>query len=201
MIRRGDDPDGILQTIHQNLAYSSRMSLFCEFHAWLGRLNHLLGKRSPFENINAYVLRRLAAHRDNKDHTLARPDFIQHMLDLQQAGKLEEADLFNTVNANIAAGSDTTGLTLSAVIYYLAQTPEALRKLREEVDAQPDGPIPFSQTQNMVYLQAVIKEGLRLHPAVGMPLPRVVPPEGTRLAGYFFPGGVSFHSTIIFLLI
>lgn len=69
-------------------------------------------------------------------------------------------------------------------------------QLRAEIDGMIDAGeitenITFSDTQKMPYLQAVIKEGLRLHPAAGLPLQRVVPKEGVELAGQFFPEGVS----------
>jgi hypothetical protein len=41
----------------------------------------------------------------------------------------------------------------------------------------------------MPYLQACIKEALRLHPAVGMPLERVVPEGGMSVAGNWFQPG------------
>jgi hypothetical protein len=44
----------------------------------------------------------------------------------------------------------------------------------------------------MPYLQAVIKEALRVHPATGLPLEQVVPEGGTPLCGRFFPQGVSY---------
>lgn len=42
----------------------------------------------------------------------------------------------------------------------------------------------------MKYLQACIKEALRLHPATGLPLERVVPRGGVVLSGTYFPAGV-----------
>jgi cytochrome P450 len=42
----------------------------------------------------------------------------------------------------------------------------------------------------MPYLQAVMKEALRVHPATGYPMFRVVPQGGEVLAGQFFPEGV-----------
>jgi cytochrome P450 len=50
----------------------------------------------------------------------------------------------------------------------------------------------FKEAQNLPYLQAVIKEALRLHPASGLPLGRVVPKGGAEIAGYYFPEQVSF---------
>ncbi|PKY06141.1 pisatin demethylase [Aspergillus campestris IBT 28561] len=177
MMRTGGDNDGILQTIHSFLTYSSRMSVFVELHAWIVWVSHLFGSPNPIENIHAYGARQLAARRQQPSD---RADFIQKLADLQDAGKISELELFNTVEANFAAGSDTIGLTVSAVIYYLAQHPRCAQRLRREVDTRASaGRVSFSEAQQMPYLQAVLKEILRVHPAVGMPLPR----------GYFFPAG------------
>ncbi len=43
----------------------------------------------------------------------------------------------------------------------------------------------------MPYFQAVIQEGLRMHPAAAFPLVRVVPKGGAQIAGKYFPEGVS----------
>lgn len=68
--------------------------------------------------------------------------------------------------------------------------------MRQEIDAtfaelgDPDF-IPFKAAQALCYLQACVKESLRLHPATGLPLARVVPAGGSTLAGTHFPEGVS----------
>ncbi|CAK7226628.1 hypothetical protein SCUCBS95973_006266 [Sporothrix curviconia] len=74
--------------------------------------------------------------------------------------------------ANMVAGSDTTAITLSAILYYL------LRNL----------------AQQMLCLQAVIKEALRIHPATGLPIERVVPPGGSTIAGFHFAAGFGLGS-------
>ncbi|KAI0513308.1 cytochrome P450 [Xylaria bambusicola] len=47
----------------------------------------------------------------------------------------------------------------------------------------------FKETQQMPYLQAVIKEALRMHPATGLPLERVVSEGGATICNHFFPAG------------
>ncbi|KAL5585651.1 hypothetical protein FOVSG1_013343 [Fusarium oxysporum f. sp. vasinfectum] len=98
---------------------------------------------------------------------------------------------------NMVAGSDTTAISLSAVLYYLLKNPKCMAKLREEVDTfsangQLSNHVTYKESQAMPYLQAVIKEALRLHPATGLPLERVVPKGGATISGRFFP-----ESTIV----
>lgn len=99
--------------------------------------------------------------------------------------------------SNMVAGSDTTAISLSAVLYYLLKNPVSLQRLREEIDRfASEGMLSesptFKETQQMPYLQAVFKEALRLHPATGLVMERVVPKGGATLSGQFFPGDVSF---------
>ncbi|KAL4793892.1 pisatin demethylase [Aspergillus venezuelensis] len=187
MMREGDDSDGILDIIHRYLAYTSKVGLFCEWYSWIGGLNHLLGRGIAINKINAFTLRCLASHRDNPASSRSGNDFIDQMFKMQKEGKVDDEDIFSTINGNIVAGADSSAITLSAAIYYLAHNSRVRQKLRDEIDAQPEGPISFSNCQAMPYLQAVIKETLRLHPATGMILPRVSPPEGAMVAGHFFP--------------
>jgi hypothetical protein len=65
-----------------------------------------------------------------------------------------------------------------------------------EIDSAIDrgecsSPVTFAEAQKLSYLQAVNKEALRMHPATGLPLYRIVPKEGAMVAGTFFPAGVS----------
>lgn len=43
----------------------------------------------------------------------------------------------------------------------------------------------------MPYLEAVVKESLRLHSSVGLPMWRVVPEGGIEIAGQFLPAGTN----------
>lgn len=96
------------------------------------------------------------------------------------------------------AGSETTAISLAAVFYYLLRNPTAYKKLQDELDTalqegkigtSKSGFVTWSESQNLPYLDAVVKESFRLHPAAGLPLERVTPPEGIEIAGRFIPGG------------
>lgn len=98
--------------------------------------------------------------------------------------------------ANMTAGSDTTGITLTAIFFYLTKYPNTLEKLRFVIkEARAQGkmstPVTFEESQKLPYLQYVIKESMRLFPGTGLPMWRVVQKPGETIAGTFFPPGVS----------
>lgn len=87
-----------------------------------------------------------------------------------------------------------TARSLRSIIYYLLKNPEKKKKLLEEVDDRVrDGKLSdlanLEELNQMLYLQACMYEALRLHPAVGMSLPRVVPTGGIEIDGHYLPPG------------
>jgi cytochrome P450 len=94
------------------------------------------------------------------------------------------------------AGSDSTATAIRVVLYYVAATPKVYIKFQAEIDeAIRNGTIsrPIIQdreARQLPYLQACIKEGLRVHPPVASILTKVTPREGDTLDdGTFIPGG------------
>jgi hypothetical protein len=63
--------------------------------------------------------------------------------------------------------------------------------------AVADGSVPtkgnlsWNEAQALQYFQSCLKEAMRVRPAVGLNITRLVPPEGSELDGHFFPGGTS----------
>ena len=103
-----------------------------------------------------------------------------------------------TMSVSMAfAGSDTTGISLASVFYYLLKTRACLSRLMEELkNAVADGTvvdrpskhISWAESQTLPYLDACIKESFRMHPAVGLPLERITPPQGIEICGEHIPG-------------
>lgn len=84
--------------------------------------------------------------------------------------------------AQILAGADTTAIVQKGIIYHVLRNPAAQAKLQAELDAAGlSFPASFAETRDLGYLDAVIKEGLRMHPPIGNILERVVPAAGLPL--------------------
>lgn len=92
---------------------------------------------------------------------------------------------------NILGGADTLAICTKATFYHLLKSPVAKARLvRELRDAQLPHPAPFQALEKLPYLDACIKEGLRIHPVVGHILERVVPASGMTLPdGTVLPPG------------
>lgn len=105
-----------------------------------------------------------------------------------------EYDAYYHIMSNILAGGEATGISLSAATYYLCNNPQALAKLRQEMKdlkaRSQNRIIGTKEASECPYLQAVIKEAIRLFPAPGLGVNRVVPEGGLEVAGWTFPEGV-----------
>jgi cytochrome P450 len=94
----------------------------------------------------------------------------------------------------IAAGFDTLGMTLSACLAHIAKTPGCQKLLHAELDKARNNGIldivpSYDQTATLPYLQACLKESMRLTSVIGVSLPRIVPPSATVIDGHAIPAG------------
>lgn len=90
--------------------------------------------------------------------------------------------------------------TMTSTIFHLLKTPAALASLRKELhDNHIIVPPRFTDVQKLPYLDAVIKEGMRLWPLFRTGLERVVPSGGAEIVGTWIPGGtvVGCHASIV----
>lgn len=114
---------------------------------------------------------------------------------------LSKDDLFSESLLQILAGSDTTATAIRATMLHLITHPRIYNRLQAEVDAAvrsgaaPATPDVVQDTslKTLPYLQAVVREGLRIFPPVTDVVPKKVPPGGDRVTiegkQYYFPGG------------
>lgn len=131
-----------------------------------------------------------------KDRGSDRKDILSKLFAAHDANPegLDTAAVASMATSNIFAGSDTTAISTRAIIYYLLKNPQTKQRLVEEIDSfhhsgKLSNVAQLAEADNMPYLQAVMYEALRMHPAVGMSLPRVVPAGGAVVDGVHLPAG------------
>ncbi|KAI5247752.1 cytochrome P450 [Aureobasidium subglaciale] len=174
--------------------------------AWIGqvpwlywlhdRLMPLIGNRLALNNRHG-SLRNLAAKEISArmDRGSDRKDILSKLHAAQKdKPDLDDNAVISMATSNIFAGSDTTAISTRAIIYYLLKNPQYKQRLIEEIDdfrrqGKLSDPVRLEEADSMPYLQAVMYEALRCHPAVGMSLPRVTPPGGATIANTHIPAG------------
>ncbi|KAF3435663.1 hypothetical protein FNV43_RR22754 [Rhamnella rubrinervis] len=119
-------------------------------------------------------------------------DFIHVMLSVMDEGEVsaDEADtvIKATCMSLILAGSDSTLVTLTWAISLLLNNPHKLKKAQEELDVQvgKHREVKKSDIKHLFYLQAIVKETLRLYPATPLSVPHEAM-EDCTVAGFHVP--------------
>lgn len=182
-----------IESVLRSGAWLGQIPAIFWIHDYLSPVN-LLGVTARHGRLRDFASQEIENRkRIGSDHQ----DILAKLLEVQKLrpGEMNEANVLSMASSNVLAGSDTTAISTRSVIYHLLKYPECKRKLVEEIDMQMTEvgltkPITLEQTKRMPYLQACLYEGLRLHPAVGMSLPRVTPIGGMEIDGHFIPEGV-----------
>ena len=101
------------------------------------------------------------------------------------------ANLLNHVSQDLfAAGTDTTSSTLEWAMAELLRNPKTLSKAKAELEKTiGEGKmVEESDVPQLPYLQAIIKETFRLHPAIPLLLPRKAGAD-VEMGGFRIPKG------------
>ncbi|KAI9036800.1 cytochrome protein [Aspergillus affinis] len=107
---------------------------------------------------------------------------------------LEWGEIVAEVSIMMNAGSDTTGIALNNVMFFLLRNPHCLKKLQEELDNVLDDDeivAAYDKVKHLPYLRACLDESMRMFPPVSFNLPRRTPPEGANIFGNFIAGNTS----------
>ncbi|TVY71193.1 Cytochrome P450 monooxygenase mpaDE, partial [Lachnellula suecica] len=119
---------------------------------------------------------------DAKDQKDMLGSFVRH--------GLTQEELEPEVLLQIVAGSDTTATAIRAVFLHLMTSPCAYSKICAEIRAGSlSTPISEKEAKSLPYLQAVIREGLRLWPPIASAMFKLPPPGGDTIAGFRIPEG------------
>ncbi|KAJ6063912.1 hypothetical protein N7499_012592 [Penicillium canescens] len=121
------------------------------------------------------------------DHTLDK--YVQ--LKETYPDVVDDNQIVNWLMLSILAGGDTSSATMRAAVYYLAKTPSATTKLVAELNAAGiSAPASWKRIRDLSYLDAVIRETMRMNPGIAMIFERIVPEGGFTLPdGRYLPAG------------
>jgi cytochrome P450 len=91
--------------------------------------------------------------------------------------------------------------TLRVTLLYLLNNPHTYITLQRELDAafaagRISNPITDAEARSLPYLQAVIREGMRVFPGVTPPLYKTAPASGDEIAGYRIPPGTQVGTNV-----
>lgn len=165
-------------------------------------IGNWLGVNARHGSLRAVAAREVQGRKGRSgDHR----DILEMLMEVHEAKPEEMNDMgvLSMATSNIFAGSDTTAISIGAVLYHLCKNPAAMEKLRNEIQSKKnevengDKTWPLGVALEMSYLQACMYEALRLHPAVGMSLPRVAPKGGIEVSGSYIPATVSTFGHIM----
>lgn len=142
------------------------------------------------------VTERLKSPTDSRSDMLAA--FIRH-------GLIDDELRMEAFEA-VIAGSDTTASGIRGILLCIFTNPRVYQKLQAEIDdAVKSGDVPSNgiisdaKARQLKYLQAVIREGLRIYIPVVNIFARDIPPEGDTVTvdgkSIFIPGGTWIHWT------
>lgn len=127
----------------------------------------------------------------NMQTAMSRANLFSQMVaeaDGQEKTNLTESMVQSEAGNLIVAGSDTTAVTLTYLVWAVLKHPQLQEQLEKEVAGLSDE-LAFEELKNAPILNSVIEETLRLYGAAPGSLPRVVPSKGATLSGHYLPAG------------
>ncbi|MCO5590436.1 hypothetical protein L7F22_044406 [Adiantum nelumboides] len=167
---------------------------------WLQFLGFLDRKRiscrcaALVKEVRTFVQRIIDDHRlSGKSHGGDQSDFVDVLLSLEDSEKLADDDMIAVLWEMIFRGTDTTAILTEWVLAELTLHPEMQERLQAELDAVagPNGAVEETQLSQLPYLQAVIKETLRLHPPGPLLSWARLATEEVHVAGHVVPAGTT----------
>ncbi|GIZ38882.1 hypothetical protein CKM354_000228100 [Cercospora kikuchii] len=199
-LEAGFDVENAIKTIDDMQWYDGLIGQIPEWD-WVFRRNPLW-KLVPGggEGPKRFLITRMALEAIEERRKIGvgkeRKDLLQRLIEAHEKAPdvFQDGDVFAVAHGAIFAGSDSTASTMQSFSYHVLRDPTIHTKLKRELDnatqAGQLSEIPqWSEVQALPYFQACLKEAMRVRPAVGLNITRLVPPAGAEIEGHNLPGG------------
>jgi cytochrome P450 len=102
--------------------------------------------------------------------------------DIESGAAFTRKELLDQLGVMFLAGHETTASALIWTFMILGLQPQAMARVRAEVDAAGEGPLSLEQVRRMAFVRNVFKETLRLYPPIPF-IPRVAA-EDSMIGGH-----------------
>lgn len=203
----GCDFDGTLSASEKASAYLVTVGMYPVLDKFLDK-NPVYRVGPPtFTDVANLAVKLLTARATGQDGHDAEnnTDFMDLYIEakVQHPDVVDDVMMVSYILVNLAAGADTTAAALRSIFYLCLKHPRAWARLQEAVLAAPFArpetlhlPAPYAQARAIPYLEAVVREALRLVPGEMFPQERYVPAGGLTLPdGRFVPEGTAVGFT------
>ncbi|KAJ4803838.1 Cytochrome P450 78A9 [Rhynchospora pubera] len=117
--------------------------------------------------VNLFVSRIIAEHMSgNRPDEMRGSDFVDVLLSLQESEKLSNTDIVAVLWEMVFRGTDTVAVLIEWILARLVLHQDIQARVHEELDRVVglEQVVTESYSGSLTYLQAVIKEVLRMHP-------------------------------------
>ncbi|XP_050085975.1 probable cytochrome P450 28a5 [Anopheles aquasalis] len=111
------------------------------------------------------------AIRYRKENNINRTDYLDHLLQLQDRKQITDIDIAGHGVSFFADGFETSSMLLTYCLYDLATNRDVQEALRAEIRTvrqSKEGGLSFENLMEMVLLEEVICESLRMHPIISV---------------------------------
>ncbi|XP_022734360.1 cytochrome P450 78A9-like [Durio zibethinus] len=141
--------------------------------------------------VNQFVSRIISKHRAQTNGKTR--DFVDVLLSLQGADKLSDSDMIAILWEMIFRGTDTVAVLIEWILARIVLHPDVQSRVHDELDkiVSRSRAVDESDVMNMIYLPAVIKEVLRLHPPGPLLSWARLAIADTSIDGYHVAGGTT----------
>ncbi len=203
-VRAGRDIDNIIASLHGLLTFCGTAGLY----PWIARvvmnpwLWPLLGPKRTDKSgpgwFQGFAYKQVGKRIAKKEAGSEPSDILQWILEHEDKnGERMSTEMLEQEGVGIiTAASDTTAGAIRVLILAIGSNSRILNKLRKEIDdADAEGALSTPPTYEQIlkyipYIEVLFKEAQRMHPIVGIPLPRRVPKSGAHISGHFLPAGI-----------
>ncbi|XP_057843597.2 flavonoid 3',5'-hydroxylase [Cryptomeria japonica] len=174
------------------LAGSFDIGYYLPFLKWIDLHGIVFAMKNLHKKRELFMKKLLHDHREKRG--LRAPDLIDVLISATDNLEIQSDNNDDVVKATalsmINAGTETSAVTIEWALSALMNHPDILWKAHQELDTHvgQDRLMDESDIPNLKYLQAIVKETLRLYPAG----PLLLPHESTKactVGGFLVPAG------------